>query len=117
MPMLDSLHHQLSDVLTYLQKVPLTDSGEPDWAAADPVSLCDMHAAITATTEVILEGLAAIGMLYGHTAPSPESRELSVKAIFIMQAQLCDLLREFQNLASVSLAYISDYKPSGPPVH
>lgn len=106
----------LHDLFLALPLLPVTESREIDYAAADPQALLRIAACTEAAMQTIHLGLSAIGLLFAHAAPQIETNDISggpVAAVGWLMADLGEIIAFAQELAMACRAHTADYVPSG----
>jgi len=102
----------LRDLLRQLPCLPISASGEPVWAEADP----DLRVSLAESAELVLQivhdGFAAIGRLQSHTSQQIEDGELKAihaAALGRLLVELGEVLAHAQALAVECRRYTADY--------
>ncbi|RIV56481.1 hypothetical protein [Burkholderia pseudomallei] len=106
------IRRPLRDLTMGLARVPTTLSGEPDYSETDPDVLVDLAESAELVLQIVHEGLAAIGLLYAHTANQiAEGNVNTAHAVAIgrLQAELGELLPYIHRLLLECRRYTADY--------
>lgn len=108
----DLIRRPLRDLMAGLARLRIEESGEPDFANANPHELIRLAESAELALQIVHEGLASIGLLYAHTAQ--QIAEGSIKAhhaavLGRLQAELAEALSYIHRLASECRRYTADY--------
>jgi len=109
----DLIRRPLRDLIAGLAQLPTTQSGEPDYDEADPDVLVRLAESAELAIQIMHQGLAAIGLLYAHTADqiaAGQIKAVHAAALGRLQAELGDLLPYIHKLASECRRYTADYE-------
>ncbi|ARK53183.1 MULTISPECIES: hypothetical protein [Burkholderia] len=112
MAMPDLIRRPLRDLITGLARVPTTLSGEPDYSETDPDVLVDLAESAELLLQIVHEGLAAIGLMYAHTADQIAEGHIKAAhaaALGRLQAELGELLPYIHRLLLECRRYTADY--------
>ncbi|KVN13903.1 hypothetical protein WT09_16810 [Burkholderia stagnalis] len=69
MASLDLLRRPLCDLLSRLPRLPVNESGQSDFAAAEPDLLVGLAESTELLSRIVHDGFSAIGLLNAVTAP------------------------------------------------
>ena len=108
----DLIRRPLRDLITGLARVPTTLSGEPDYSETDPDVLVALAESAELLLQIVHEGLAAIGLMYAHTADQiTEGHIKAAHAVALgrLQAELGELLPYLHRLLLECRRYTADY--------
>jgi hypothetical protein len=110
------IRRPLRDLLRQLPSLPVTASGEPDYAEADPDLLVGLAESAELTLQIVHGGFSAIGLLQSHTAQQIENGDLKAvhaAALGRLLVELGEMLAFSQELAVECRRYTADYVGNG----
>ena len=109
-----AIMHPTRDLLLLLPHLPVNDSLEIDYEAANPDLLVQLADNAEAVTRIMHMGIAAVGQLLAHSAAKIKSGELpgdTVEALGWLLAELGEVAGVAQCLAIACRQYTFDYTP------
>lgn len=110
------IQRPLRDLLRQLPLLPVTQSGEPAWAEADPDLLVSLAESAELGLQIVHGGFSAIGLLQSHTAQQIEDGEIKAahaRAVGRLLVELGELLAYAQALAVECRRHTADYVGNG----
>lgn len=110
------IRRPLRDLLRQLPSLPVTKSGAPDYAEADPDLLVSLAESAELALQIVHGGFSAIGLLQSHTAQQIEDGEIKAahaRAVGRLLVELGELLAYAQALAVECRRYTADYVGNG----
>lgn len=105
----------LCNLLLLMPHIPLAESSEIDYAAADPAALAQLADAADASLLIVHLGTSAIGRILALTAMEPFSEEESAdaaEALGWLVAELGDLARVAHTLSTMCRRSTYAYTPT-----
>jgi hypothetical protein len=102
----------LRDLMAGLAGLPMQSSGEPDLTDIDPDFLVKLAESGELAMRILHDGLAAIGLLYAHTAPMIANGQIDVAyvvALGRLQVELAEVLPFIHKLSVECRRYTADY--------
>ena len=109
----DMIRRPLRDFIAELAQLPMTQSGEPDYAEAEPDVLVSLAESAELTAQILYAGLASLGLLYSWPAYQIEDgrvRAAHAAAVGRLQAEIGSLLPYLNRLSSECRRYTADYE-------
>jgi len=79
------------DLLRQLPALPVTESGEPDYADADPDLLERLAESAELVLQIVHGGFSAIGLLQSHTSQQIEDGKIKVSHAIAVGRRLVEL--------------------------
>lgn len=104
----------MQGLLARLPLLPLTDTKEVDFPAADPALLVSLADDAETTMNTIIQGVGAIGHLFAHSAVVIEDGTIgadSIESIGFLLSEISDMASGCMLLASRCRREIVDYRP------
>lgn len=108
------IRRPLRDLLQQLPSLPVTASGEPDYAEADPDLLVNLAESAELVLQIVHGGFSAIGQLQVRTAQQIADGKVSVKqtaALGQLLVELSEMLLHVHTLSVECRRYTTDYIP------
>lgn len=102
----------LRDLLAGLPSLPVTVSGQPDYAAADPDVLVSLARSAELVLQIVHDGFSAIGLLHACTAQQIAHGDIGANhaaAVGRLQVELGEFLAYAQTLSFECCRYTADY--------
>lgn len=112
----DLIRRPLRDLLAGLPALPVTESGELDYAAADPAVLVSLARSAELVLQIVHDGFAAIGLLHACAAQQIADGNIGAQhavAVGRLQVELGEVLAYAQTLAFECRRYTADYAGDG----
>ncbi|AOJ02697.1 hypothetical protein WS70_13395 [Burkholderia mayonis] len=106
------IRRPLRDLIAGLVQLPTTLSGDPDYDEADPDVLVDLAESAELVLQLVHEGLAAIGLMYAHTANQIAEGHIKAAhaaAVGRLQVELGEVHPYIHRLSSECRRYTADY--------
>jgi hypothetical protein len=85
------IRRPVRDLLRQLPALPVTESGEPDYADADPDLLERLAESAELVLQIVHGGFSAIGLLQSHTSQQIEDGEIKVSHAIAVGRRLVEL--------------------------
>ncbi|WP_028229072.1 hypothetical protein [Paraburkholderia ferrariae] len=111
---LSLIRRPLRDLLRQLPSLPVTASGEPNYAEADPNLLVNLAESAELVSQIVHGGFSAIGVLQASTAQQIEGGEVSAThaaALGRLLVELGEMLLHVHGLSIECRRYTADYVP------
>ncbi|MBN3802173.1 hypothetical protein GXB81_03765 [Paraburkholderia sp. Ac-20336] len=108
------IRRPLRDLLCQLPSLPVTASGEPDYAEADPDLLVGFAESAELALQIVHGGFSAIGLLQASTVRQIEGGEVSAThaaALGRLLVELGEMLLHVHVLSVECRRYTADYVP------
>ncbi|MBN3803187.1 hypothetical protein GXB81_08985 [Paraburkholderia sp. Ac-20336] len=108
------MRRPLRDLLRQLPCLPVTASGKPDYAEADPDLLVNVAESAELVLQIVHGGVSAIGLLQASTAQQVAGGEVSAKhvaALGRLLVELGEMLLHVHGLSIECRRYTADYVP------
>jgi hypothetical protein len=112
----DLIRRPLRDLLTGLPALPVTESGQPDYAAADPDVLVSLARSAELVLQIVHDSFSAIGLLHACTAQQIAHGDIGANhavAVGRLQVELGEVLAYAQTLSFECRRYTADYFSDG----
>jgi hypothetical protein len=106
------IRRPLRDLLRQLPSLPVTESGEPAYAEADPDLLVRLAECAELVLQIVHGGFSAIGLLQSHTSQQIEDGEIKAShamAVGRLLVELGEVLAYAQTLSVECRRHTSDY--------
>ena len=106
------IRRPLRDLLRQLPCLPISASGEPVWAEADPDLLANLAESAELVLQIVHGGFAAIGLLQSHTSQQIEDGEIRAAyamAVGRLLVELGEVLAYVQALSFECRRHTADY--------
>ena len=112
----DLVRRPLRDLLAGLPKLPVTQSGQPDYAQAEPDLLVQLAESAELVLQIVHDGFSAIGLLHACTAQQISDGNIGAHhavAVGRLQVELGEVLAYAQTLSFECRRYTVDYVGDG----
>lgn len=112
----DLIRRPLRDLLVQLPALPVTESGQPDYAAADPDVLVSLARSAELVLQIVHDGFSAIGLLHACTAQQIAHGDIGAQhaaAVGRLQVELGEVLAYAQTLSFECRRYTANYAGDG----
>lgn len=109
---LDLLRRPLRDLLSRLPRLRVNESGQPDFAAAEPDLLVGLAESTELLLRIVHDGFSAIGLLNAVTAPGIANGDIAAThtvAIGRLMVELAEVLAYAQALSYECRRHTADY--------
>jgi hypothetical protein len=110
------IRRPLRDLLAGLPLLPVTQSGQPDYAAADPDVLVSLARSAELVLQIVHNGFSAIGLLHACTAQQIAHGDIGANhavAVGRLQVELGEVLAYALALSFECRRYTADYVGDG----
>ena len=112
----DLIRRPLRDLLAGLSALPVTESGQPDYAAADPGVLVSLARSAELVLQIVHDGFSAIGLLHACTAQQIAHGDIGAQhavAVGRLQVELGEVLAYAQTLSFECRRYTANHTADG----
>ena len=112
----DLIRRPLRDLLAGLPTLPVTESGQPDYAAADPAVLVSLARSAELVLQIVHDGFSAIGLLHACTAQQIAHGDIGAQhavAVGRLQVELGEVLAYAQTLSFECRRYTANDTADG----
>jgi hypothetical protein len=112
----DLIRRPLRDLLAGLPALPVTESGQPDYAAADPDVLVGLARSAELVLQIVHDGFSAIGLFHACTAQQIAQGDIEAAhaaAVGRLMVELGEVLAYAQALSFECRRYTADYVGEG----
>jgi hypothetical protein len=110
------IRRPLRDLLRQLPSLPVTASGEPDYAETNPDLLVNLAESAELALQIVHGGFSAIGLLQASTAQQVADGEVGAThaaALGRLLVELGEMLLHLHGLSIECRRYTADYVPGG----